>query len=781
MKIEASMLVTKRDGSKEILDIVKIQRAVAWACKGLEVSQSDLETSARLPLFDGVTTEDIQRTLIMTAADKISEQEPQWTFVAARLLLQTLYKHANDGSIEYPKWLQYGNLGVYHKLIDRKLIDPTQFDFEAINAAIDPTRDFTFDYLGLQTLADRYLLRIEAQDRIVELPQHLMMRVAMGVALRETTIEKRTQYAIAYYNMYSERRAINSTPTLFNSGTLHPQLSSCFGTFIGDSIDGIMDGMKEVAQYSKFSGGCSIDVGGVRATGSRIGSTRGKAGGPIPYLKLYNDVLIGFDQSGKRKGSGSVYMEPWHADIYRYLDLREPGDERVRAHDIFPAMWIPDLFMKRLMEGGTWSLFDPKVVPHLHETYGEEFESLYIAAEKDGLATEVIHAEDLWYTIMERLWTHGVYWPCFKDTVNYRYAQPEVVHQSNLCTEITLRNDDDVSFVCNLGSINVSHKKHMMERNTVGEWLWNSDLENTVRLMVRNLDSVISIGIIPHAKGKRMQELDRPVGLGVMGWAEALYAMGIDYESEEHVSYSNEILKQISLTAIDESANLAAEWGSYPTFGVSAWADGRLPVDSLRHRRVVDKFNLDIVNTNAPFGDMDALRAKVKKGMRNSTLLAIAPTATIANIIGTTQCTELPWDKVFTKKNLSGTFKYLAHTLTNNPHNLPFKSANSVDQLWTVWSAAARQIWVDQGQSTNYFVNPNIPGDLIGDSISDMYKEAWLCGTKTSYYLYGQAEEGSVAVTQLLGDSAEPSTEEPEEPEGRFCSINAGPDCEACQ
>lgn len=779
MKTEDLMNVTKRNGEKQPRDISKIQRAVTWACQGLNVSQSDLETRIHLNLTEGVKTIDIQKTLIMAAADMISESCPDAAYVAARFLLQTLYKYANNGSITYPNWLDYAKLGVAHKLLDAKLIDPTQFDLAAINAAIKPERDLTFDYLGLQTLADRYLLRIEAEDRIIELPQHMLMRVAMGVASREETLEKRTHYAIAYYESYSERRSINSTPTLFNSGTLHPQLSSCFGTYIGDSIDGIMDGMKEVAQYSKFSGGCSIDIGGVRSTGSRIGSTRGKAGGPIPYLKLYNDVLIGFDQSGKRKGSGSAYIEPWHVDVYRFLDLREPGDERLRAHDIFPAMWIPDLFMQRVSEGGMWSLFDPKVVPQLHETYGETFEALYIQAEKDGLAAEQIHAEDLWFTIIERLWTHGVYWPCFKDTVNYRYAQPEIVHQSNLCTEITLRNDDDVSFVCNLGSVNMAHPKHLLKRDALGNFRWNAELEATTRLMVRNLDSVISIGIIPHAKGKRMQELDRPIGLGIMGWAEALYALGIDYESADHVVYANEALKQISLTAIDESANLAAEWGSYPTFDVSTWKDGQLPIDSLRHRRVVDKFKLDIVNTNAPFGDMDALRAKVQKGMRNSTLMAIAPTATIANIIGTTPCTELPWDKVFTKKNLSGTFKYLAHTLTNNPAGLPFKAANSVDQLWTVWSTAARQFWIDQAQSTNYYVNPAIPEDKIGDSISDMYKEAWLCGNKTSYYLYGQAEEGAVSLeTPLVGTDLVVADAEPE---GRFCSIDAGPDCEACQ
>lgn len=776
------MYVVKRDGSKELLDIAKIQRAVQWACAGLNVSQSDLETSARLPLYDGIKTKDIQIAFILAASDKISPTEPDWTYVAARLLLQTLYKQANDGSIHYPTWSAYASNAISKGLMTDWLNDDERFDLAAIDAVIDRERDFHFDYLGLQTLADRYLLKDE-NDVVIELPQHMLMRVAMGVALNEQTRELRTQYAIDYYRLYSARRALNSTPTLFNSGTLRPQLSSCFGTFIGDSLDGIMDGLKEIAQYSKYSGGCSVDMGSVRATGSRIGSTKGKAGGPIPYLKMYNDTLIGFDQSGKRKGSGSAYIEPWHADIFRYLDLREPGDEHLRAHDIFPALWIPDLFMERLERNEKWSLFDPKQVPMLHETYGDEFNRLYHEAEAAGLAIEQVDAEDIWYKILDRLFSHGVFWPCWKDTVNHRYAQPEIVHQSNLCTEITLRNDDTHSFVCNLGSVNLANGAHLLVRDaTTGKFLWNANLEKTVRLMVRNLDSVISVGMVPHENGARMQQEDRPIGLGVMGWTEALYAMGIDYESPEHIQYANEVMKQISLTAIDESANLAQELGSYPTFHKSTWAQGKLPVDSLRHDRVVKQFDLDIYETNAPFGTMNDLREKVKRGMRNSTLLAIAPTATIANIIGTTQATELPWQEIFTKKNLSGTFKYLAHTVVNNPFKLPFKSTRNINQLWTVWAAAARQIWVDQAQSINYFLSDLLKDDEIGDSLDNMYRESWKCGNKTSYYLYGQAEENEVQLNPSMAAHADPTVPvEPEETGGRFCSIDAGPDCEACQ
>jgi ribonucleoside-diphosphate reductase alpha chain len=785
------MQATKRNGSKEPLSIAKIQRQVEWACSGLNVSQSDIETRARLPLHDGVKTDDIQTSLILSASSLISPECPDATKVAARFLLQRLYKHANDGDINYAPWSVYAERAVANGLIDAQLNDPELFDLDTLQATIDQSRDFNFDFLGLKTLADRYLLRLE-NDTIIELPQHMFMRVAMGVALAERDKATRTAQAVRYYNAYSTASFINSTPTLFNSGTPRPQLSSCFGTFIDDSIDGIMDGMKEVAQYSKFSGGCSADFTPVRARGSYIKSTRGKAGGPIPYIKIYNDTLIGFDQSGKRKGSGSCYLEMWHADIVDYLRLREPGDDRLRAHDVFPALWIPDLFMQRAIAGESWSLFSPSDVPQLHETFGKEFEALYVEAEAKGLAKATVNAEELWITALGQLFTHGVFWPCWKDTINYRYAQPEVVHQSNLCTEITLRNDPDHSFVCNLGSINLGADHHLLTFNPVTKaYEWNSDLEATVRLAIRNLDSVITVGTVPHENGSRMQHEDRPIGLGVMGWTEALYKMGIDYESAPHIHYANEVMRQISMTAIDESANLAQELGSYPTFARSKWAQGILPVDTLRHTKVIEQFGLDIASSNAPFGSLADLREKVKRGMRNSTLTSIAPTATIANILNTTPCTELPYQAVFVKKNLSGTFNYLAHTVVNNPFGLPFKSARDVNQLWTVWAAAARQIWLCQSQSTNYYLNPTTPEDELGDYIRGIYEEAWAAGVKTSYYLHGLAEETAVSTDtanlitvtadSLNGVSASDLNLDPNWSGGRVCSIDSGPSCEACQ
>jgi len=817
------MYVTKRDGRKEPRDVRKIQRAVAWMCNGLNVSQSDLETSVHLPLYDGVTTADIQRTLVVEAATKISPGQPDWTYVAARGLLQYLYKHANSGAIEYPHLSTYLQRGTDIAKLDPKLVDPEWFDLDVLNAGIRPERDLTLDYLGLQTLVDRYFVR-DDEDTIIELPQWFFMRVAMGIALRETTRDARTSWALAYYEMYSNAEALSSTPTLFNSGTRFPQLSSCFGQTYGDDTDQIMDGLKESANYSKYSGGVSIDIGGIRCTGSRIRSTGGKAGGPIPYLKLYNGVMIGFDQSGKRKGSGAAYIEPWHPDVFKFLDLREAGDDRFRAHDIFPAMWIPDLFLKRVEADGKWSFIDPKTCPELHEKWGDEFEELYIAAEERGLAVETVRAQDLWSRMLERLFTYGVFWPCFKDTANARYPQPEVVHNSNLCTEIILRTDSDTSFVCNLASTNVGHDKHLLTKGADGKYQWNTALEATVRKLVRNLDSVIDIGFVPHANGRRFQEQDRAIGLGCMGWADALAKMGVDYESAAHVEYASEVWRQMSLTAVDESANLAAEFGSYPQFSKSTWADGLLPVDTLRHRRVVDKFGLDL-NCDTPFATGDELRAKVKRGMRNSCLMAIAPTATIANILGVSQCTELPWQLGYRKKNLSGEFKVFATTLLNNRKGIPLKTARQVDQKWTVWAAAARQIWIDQSQSTNFFLNPDTPLDQIGEMIDDLYFEAWRCGLKTTYYFYAKAED-SDAIT--LSQVQQVQQQAPVQPQlfnaagdtavyasvatgvslsfvtggasalvpgplsmiesagndwtgGRVCDINAGPDCESCQ
>lgn len=778
------MFVTKRSGERQPLDLSKYERQIEWSCEGLEgVSAKKLKQAARRPLIDGISTKELSRNITVAAAELISKEEPNWTFVAARCVLLELFKSAT-GTITYPHLKDYLANASTHSKVDPALTFTDAFDLEVLNAAINPTRDFLFDYLGIQTLADRYLLRAEDGKRVLELPQHFLMRVAMGVALAEDTKDSRTSVALNYYSMLSNLEFLSSTPTLFNSGTTHPQLSSCFGSQMGDSLDSIMGTLTEMAQYSKMAGGCSMDVGGVRAKGSRIKSTGGKAGGPIPYIHTYDSVLRGFDQSGKRKGSGSFYIEPWHPDVFEYLKLKdEGGDPRLRAHDAFPAFMIPDLFMKRVREGGYWSLFCPNDAKGLHESYGDEFEKLYTQYEAAGIARQVLPAEDLWHAILTKTFQKGVYWPCFKDTINYRYPQVEtgMVNHSNLCTEICLRDsvEQDISFVCNLGSLNLSRFKFEFKD---GKLVWNRALEVAVRHAIRFLDSVVTIGSTPHQRGRKFQDQDRAIGLGVMGWTVALTKLGIDYESADHVSFANEVYKQISITATHASAELAREKGSYPTFAESTWAKGLLIQDTLRHRGVVEQFGLDIETTNCPFTTFDELRELVKGGMRNSCLMAIAPTATIANIAGTSQCTEAAWDLESQKENLSGEFKVFAPTLLHNPFGLVIKAARDLDHRWTVRAAAARQIWIDQAQSTNFFIDPNRMNlEELGEYMDDLYMLLWELGGKTSYYVYSQSAIKQTVVPSQPG----PALPFNEEEEGPACYLRPGDegfaDCEACQ
>lgn len=784
------MFVIKRDGTKEPLDMSKYERQVDWCCSGLEgVSSKKLKEKARRPLRDGMTTKEINRHLTVTAAELISAEEPNWTYVAARFVVQELYKTVTNGQITYPHLRDYATRAVADSKLNPLILE--KFDLDTLNSAIDPSRDFSFDYLGIQTIADRYLLK-DSNNKVIELPQHFLMRVAMGVALDEPTLEARTQRAKEYYETFSRLEALTSTPTLFNSGTTYPQLSSCFGAFMDDSLEGIMGTLTEMAQYSKFSGGCSMDVGGLRAKGSFIKSTGGKAGGPVPYINMYDATLRGFDQSGKRKGSGSFYIEPWHADIFDYLTLKDVGgDPRLRAHDAFPALMIPDLFMKRVMEGAYWSLFCPNEAKGLHEAYGEEFEKLYLHYESKGIARQVLPAEDVWHKILTKVFQHGVFWPCFKDTINKRYTQVKtgVVNNSNLCTEITLRNDKDTSFVCNLASVNLA--KFEFEWEDEKTLKWNVPLECTVRRLVRILDSVVTLGLIPHERGRRFQDQDRAVGLGVMGWTLALYKHGIDFESSQHVVFSSEVWKQISVTAIHESHLLSQEKGSYKTFDESTWAEGKLPIDLLTSTKIIQDFGLNVSDTNAPFiNGLGELRQLVKRGMRNSCLMAIAPTATIANIAGTTQCTELPWDLVSSKGNLSGLFNVVSPLVYNNPKGLPLKAARDVDQIWVIHAAAARQLWIDQSQSTNMFLNPNkfkeIYGEeeyleKLGDMLDHLYFTAWEEGLKTTYYVYSQA----TSITSVNVVQPGPAQAFSPETEGPACFLRPGDpgfeDCEACQ
>lgn len=503
----------------------------------------------------------------------------------------------------------------------------------------------------------------------------------------------------------------------------------------------------------------------------------GEAEGPIPYIATADFIFRAFNQQGKRKGSVAPYLETWHADIFKYLDLKEPGDYRIRANDSFMANWIPDLFMERMMEGGKWSLFDPADAPTLHFIHGDEFRAKYEELEASGVAKQVVEAEDLWFRMLERLSGHGVFWMTWKDRINERYALPYPILSSNLCTEICLRSDANNSFVCNLGSINASIPKHFLKKGPDGKWLWNDELTKSTRKAVRFLDSVIDIGFVPHEKGESMQQTDRPIGLGCMGWTEGLYALGIDYESAEHIEYANEWYKQVSTAATYESALLAEEKGSFPEFPNSTWAKGRLIQDSLKNDTIVKEFNLDLSVDHCPFITQDELRKMVARGMRNCTLLAIAPTATISNIVGTEACVELPTEVIYMKKNLSGTFKAVAKTACNNPFGLKVKTAYDIDNKWTARASASRGIWIDQAQSINAWFDSNHPD--YGDRLDEYYRYSWKVGNKTTYYMYGRDPEDANVKTTPMDHMPE------DDVQGPACFLRPGDegfaDCEACQ
>lgn len=780
--------ITKRDGTTQERDSVKILNQIEWCTRGLNVNPLKLVDAISRSLYTGISTKEINRVATVEAGSLISLEEPYWTFVAARFVIQELLKVATNGTLRYPHLREYLNIAVAESRVNPILVQPepiSGFDLDVLDAALTPQNDFQFDYLGVQTLADRYLLR-GTSGSIIELPQHMMMRVAMGLALAEP-VKDRTAAAIAFYNEFSKLNYLPSTPTLFNSGTVFPQLSSCFGTNTYDSLESIMSSLSEHAQYSKFSGGTSTSYSALRASGSPIRSTGGKAKGPLPYAKLFNDLLNAFDQGGKRKGVGAYYVEVWHPNIFEVLKARDPGgDARSRTHDAFPATWIPDLFMERVINHGTWSLIDPAVEPRLTETYGAEFEDLYTKLEQEGKFIQQVDAETLWNQLLTKIFQQGTFWPCFKDEINIRYGQRRsgVVHHSNLCTEITLLNNETESFVCNLSSPNLANFKF--------EWIpgtnrlkWNPDLEKTVRTAVRGLDNVIDIGFIPHENGHRFQENYRAVGLGVMGWAVCLTQHGIDFESAEHVRFANEVQKQISITAMDESANLAQERGEFPKFAESDWALGVLPQDTVRKRRIIEEFDLDLFSTDAPFleNGLDTLREKVKRGMRNSSLMAIAPTATIANIAGTSQCTEPAWDLVQQKENLSGTFDYVAPTFLYNPSGLTVRAARDIDQIWIVRAAAARQLHIDQSQSTNIYVDPNrMSATEIGDYLDDIYVSGYEYGMKTFYYCYSQS---GVMSSKVVPTQPGPSEHFDVESDGPACFLRPGDpgfeDCASCQ
>ena len=792
------------DGSIVPLDTKRLQIVINEACEGLEsVSADHVFSDTMKNLFDGVANKDVSPTVVMSARGLI-DREPEYSQVAARLLLDELRAESlsfiGDGepsatfaemSERYCSYFGgYIKRAVKLELLDSELLT---FDLEQLGQALKPERDRQFNYLGLQTLYDRYF--IHHDDVRFELPQAFYMRVAMGLAINEVQREER---AIEFYNLLSSFDFMSSTPTLFNSGTLRPQLSSCYLTTVPDDLDGIFSAIKDDAMLSKFAGGLGNDWTRVRGMGSHIKGTNGKSQGVVPFLKVANDTAVAVNQGGKRKGAMCAYLETWHLDIEDFLDLRKnTGEERRRTHDMNTANWIPDLFMKRVAEEGQWTLFSPCEAPELHDLYGIEFETAYVAYEEKADRGEIksfrrIKAIDLWRKMLGMLFETGHPWMTFKDPCNIRSPQQHigVVHSSNLCTEITLNTSDTEIAVCNLGSVNLP--QHVDENGLNLE-----KLERTINTAMRMLDNVIDYNYysVPQARTSNLRH--RPVGLGIMGFQDALYKQHIPYASENAIEFADESMEAVSYYAIQASTHLAEERGTYSSYQGSLWSQGILPIDSVAKLRETRGDYLQQDDSSRM--NWDSLRERVMNiGMRNSNTMAIAPTATISNICGVSQSIEPIYQNLFVKSNLSGEFTvvnpYLVDDLKRHglwddvmvndlkyydgsvqsidrvPEELKaiYSTAFEVDSRWLVEAGSRRQKWIDQGQSLNlYMAEPS------GKKLDNLYKLAWVRGLKTTYYLRSL---GATAVEKSTTQTTEPAIEA----EPKVCSI-LDPDCEACQ
>lgn len=727
-----TMQVTKADGTLAERDDSKIQSHCKWFCEGLEhlgVSQSELESSISLQFYDKMPTKEIAQALIQTAESLISRKSPGYDLVAAKATLQIIYKEVTGGGITYPTLNSYLSRGVFFQQLDPRLVDG-RFDLDRLNGVIAPERDFQFAYLGIQTIADRYLLceprKTKEAKKIYEMPQHFWMRVAMGLAILE---DDPTYRAIEFYNLFSSFDYCPSTPTLFNSGTRHSQMSSCYVGYVPDDLQDIFEyGFTKNALLSKFAGGIGTDWTSVRCAGSIIESTNGVSNGVVPFLKIYNQTAVAVNQGGKRKGAFAPYLEIWHGDIFEFADLRlQTGDDNLRAHDIHPATWIPDLFMERKEAGENWSLFCPNDVPDLHDLYGEAFKKRYEEYEAAGLARKVVPAMDLWRYLLDKLVRTGYPWLNFKDNCNNRNPQAHVgvIHNSNLCTEITLNNSREEIAVCNLGSVNLA-------QHVVNGRLDTDKLRHTIRVAVRCLDNVIDINLYPVPEAKNSNLKHRPIGLGVMGYADALVACGIDWESAEHLEWADETFEQFNFYSVEASADLAIERGAYPSFPGSTWSQGKLTIDTVPE-------HLDHTTHVFAKAEWEALREKVKAtGIRNSNIHAIAPTATIANIIGVNECIQLPNELEIEKENLSGRFLQLNSLLLKYGDRLDIiKTVWDVDQTWNIDAACKRQKWIDQSQSLNLYRRKEHTGRVL----DAWYTRLWRKGGKTSYYLRNQKEK----------------------------------------
>jgi ribonucleoside-diphosphate reductase alpha chain len=814
--------VIAADGSRQPLDVRRIRTIVQEACAGLkDVDPKTILDEAMRNLYDGVSLDDVNTSLVITARTLV-EQEPNYSYATSRLLLDKLRAEAlnrlgnatsatqQEMTALYPKALEsYLKLGVRLELLAPNLLD---YDIDRLGKALLPERDLQFTYLGLQTLYDRYFIHTEEGVRI-ELPQVFFMRVAMGLAIEEENKEER---AIEFYQLLSSFDYMSSTPTLFNAGTLRPQLSSCYLTTIPDDLHGIYGAVQDNAMLSKWAGGLGNDWTPVRSLGAYIKGTNGKSQGVVPFLKVANDTAVAVNQGGKRKGAVCAYLETWHMDIEEFVELRKnTGDDRRRTHDMNTANWVPDLFMKRVFEDKEWTLFSPHDVPDLHDLYGPAFEERYASYEAKAANGEIklfkkVRALDLWRKMLGMLFETGHPWITFKDVCNLRSPQQHVgvVHSSNLCTEITLNTkaNEEIA-VCNLGSVNLA--QHIVDGK-----LDNTKLEKTIKTAVRMLDNVIDINYYSVEAARTSNMRHRPVGLGLMGFQDALYKIGLAYGSDEAVEFADRSMEAISYHAIEASSDLAAEREAYSTFKGSLWDQGILPIDSIK--KLVESRGPKFIEVDrSQTLDWDGLRAKVQKqGMRNSNVMAIAPTATIANITGVSQSIEPTYQNLYVKSNLSGEFTvvnpYLVHDLKARglwdsvmvndlkyyegsvqkidriPNDLKatYATAFEVEPRWIVDAASRRQKWIDQAQSLNLYI-----AEANGKKLDLTYRMAWFRGLKTTYYLRALAatttEKSTIDTGSMNAVSATASSTVSAAPAGpaavpAACSLD-DPDCDACQ
>ena len=801
-----------RPEKEELETSKRIEVIAKEACNGLEGTDSErIISEATKNLYEGAPEHEVKEALVLSARSLV-EVEPNYTFATARILLDSLRSEAlsfleitenathEEMSALYPEALK----AFVKKGIELELLNPelANYDLDLLGKAMIPENDLLFSYLGIQTLYDRYF--IHSNEIRFELPQVFFMRVAMGLALNE---ENREQQALEFYELLSSFDYMSSTPTLFNAGTMHSQLSSCYLTTVPDDLHGIYGALQDNAMLSKWAGGLGNDWTPVRGMGAHIKGTNGKSQGVVPFLKVVNDTAVAVNQGGKRKGAVCAYLETWHLDIEEFVELRKnTGDDRRRTHDMNTANWVPDLFMERVFQGKKWTLFTPNETPELHDLSGEPFREKYEEYEKLALegklkAYKEVEAEELWRKILSMLFETGHPWITFKDACNLRSPQQHtgVIHSSNLCTEITLNTSNDEIAVCNLGSINIPN--HLDAEGNLDK----EKLEKNVTTAIRMLDNVIDINYyaVPQAENSNFKH--RPIGMGIMGFQDALYIKKIPYASEAAVDFADESMELVSYMAINASSDLAKERGSYTSYEGSLWSQGILPLDSieiLEKQRGKDYIEVD-KTTRLDWG---ALREKVKtQGMRNSNTMAIAPTATIANITGLTQSIEPTYSNLFVKSNLSGEFtvinmhlvdalkeidmwdEVMVYDLKNLNGSLEsiarvpedikklFATSFEVEPKWLIEAASRRQKWIDQSQSLNLYVSePN------GKKLDVMYRMAWLRGLKTTYYLRSRSatttEKSTITNMELNAVKTEPKTYD--QPEA--CSID-DPDCEACQ